>query len=492
MSNTEISSRLSFMAFGAEQRRRVAALKPQISALIGGALERFYSQARATPVTAAFFRDGAHMQKAKAAQQAHWLHIADGEFDDEFYQSVRRIGSVHARIGLEPRWYIGAYALVLEDLLRGLARKQTLMGRVRAFFGRSDAQEVSIAIMKAALLDMDLSVSIYFEQAQADRTLAVEKLTGALESLAKGDMSADLAGLPEAFAALEHNYNSAVANLRELIGSVIESTDQIRAGSGEIAIASEDLARRTESNAASLEETAASITMMDQRLMATAEAAAKTVQTADGAIATVSGGRSVADLAVQAMSRVSESAKGIDGVIEGLDKIAFQTRVLAMNAAVEAGRAGDAGRGFAVVADLVSALAMRAEEEAQRARSQLTVTQTDIVTAVEAVQKVDGALAEISGGVGQVHELLATMAADNQAQSSAINQISAAISSMDKSTQQNAAMVEETSAAARNLTNEVQLLSQQATRFQVRDSKRAHLSAVGQSKAAQSPLKMIA
>jgi methyl-accepting chemotaxis protein len=59
------------------------------------------------------------------------------------------------------------------------------------------------------------------------------------------------------------------------------------------------------------------------------------------------------------------------------------------------------------------------------------------------------------------------MAADNQAQSSAITQISAAIGSMDKATQQNAAMVEETSAAARNLTDEVQALSEQATRFKV-------------------------
>ena len=130
------------------------------------------------------------------------------------------------------------------------------------------------------------------------------------------------------------------------------------------------------------------------------------------------------------MGRVSDSAKGIDSVIEGLDKIAFQTRVLAMNAAVEAGRAGEAGRGFAVVADLVSALAMRAEEEAKRARDQLTVTQTDIVTAVEAVTKVDGALANISGDVTQVHELLATMAADNQAQSAAITQISVAIGTL--------------------------------------------------------------
>lgn len=244
-----------------------------------------------------------------------------------------------------------------------------------------------------------------------------------------------------------------------------ESAAAIRTGSGEIAQASEDLARRTESNAASLEETAASVTQIDGRLKASATAASKTVERADQAISTVGGGRAVADEAVQAMGRVSESAKGIDSVIEGLDKIAFQTRVLAMNAAVEAGRAGDAGRGFAVVADLVSALAMRAEEEAKRARDQLTVTQTDIVTAVEAVTKVDGALANISSDVGQVHELLATMAADNQAQSAAITQISAAIGTMDQATQQNAAMVEETSAAARNLAAEVTGLTDQAGRF---------------------------
>ncbi|WP_249341147.1 MULTISPECIES: methyl-accepting chemotaxis protein [unclassified Sphingomonas] len=303
---------------------------------------------------------------------------------------------------------------------------------------------------------------------EAQTRLIVDTIGTSLDAMARGDLSVEVeADLTGPFAALKRSFNDAAHGLRALIGNVVTGTENIRTGASEIASASEDLARRTESNAASLEETSAAIHAIDHRLKSIALSANETLSRADGAIAVVGNGRAIADEAVQAMTRVSESAKGIDSVIEGLDKIAFQTRVLAMNAAVEAGRAGEAGRGFAVVADLVSALAMRAEEEAGRARDQLTATQADIVAAVDAVQKVDGALSDISGDVGQVHALIGTMAEDNNAQSHAISQVSDAIGDMDRGTQQNAAMVEETSAAARNLTREVDTLADGAASFTI-------------------------
>ncbi len=301
-----------------------------------------------------------------------------------------------------------------------------------------------------------------------EREKAMSMLGGALERVAGGDLTADVGhDFPDTYAELGGNYNGALSSLRSLIGTVLDSTGTIQTGSAEIAAASEDLARRTEGNAASLEETSAAVTQMNQRLRATADAAGQTVTRADAAIAVVSSGRSTADEAVQAMGRVSESAKGIDSVIEGVDKIAFQTRVLAMNAAVEAGRAGEAGRGFAVVADLVSALAMRAEEEAKRAREQLTVTQAEVETARGAVERVDGSLSNIVDMVGEVHQLLGTIASDNRAQSTAVSEISTAIGSMDQATQQNAAMVEETSAAARALSEQVSRLDAQASTFKI-------------------------
>lgn len=363
---------------------------------------------------------------------------------------------------------IGLRAMIAEPYVATVVRMEALaagdLATPIAFVDYRDCvgrlTRAMFTFKEAAAAQLELS------KAAAVNSATVQTMAVNMQRLADGDLTADIIEeFPPEYAELKVRFNAALANLRMLIGGVNESTQGIGTGSREIAQASEDLARRTESNAASLEETSAALVQIETRLRATAASSKGTVARADQAIASVGTGRATAEGAMQAMTRVSSSAKGIDSVIEGVDKIAFQTRVLAMNAAVEAGRAGDAGRGFAVVADLVSALAMRAEEEAKRARDQLTVTQAEIVTAVDAVQKVDGALSDISGDVDAVHKLLASMADDNLAQSAAITQITSAVGSMDKATQQNAAMVEETSAAARNLTVEVAGLAEQAGQF---------------------------
>jgi hypothetical protein len=202
MSHDDVTSRLAFMGMDDAQRATLAALQPLVKSQIGGALDHFYAMARATPQTKAFFRDEAHMTKAKASQEAHWMRIASGRFDEDFYASVRRIGAVHARIGLDPRWYIGAYALALEKLIHGINARFSPLRRMLSLFRGPNAAQASAAIVKAALLDMELSISVYFEVAATERNAAIAALENALGRLADNDLSIVLKGLPPTFATL--------------------------------------------------------------------------------------------------------------------------------------------------------------------------------------------------------------------------------------------------------------------------------------------------
>ncbi len=293
-----------------------------------------------------------------------------------------------------------------------------------------------------------------------------EVLGHGLLALREGDLTRTIERrFPEEYEVLRQNINEAIASLRTRIQLVSESSENIRSTSNEIAHGSEDLAQRTEKSAANLAQATMALEKIEERLRATMIAADNTVKRAGEATTALRDGRGTTARAVQAMDRASGSAKNIDGVIEGLDKIAFQTRVLAMNAAVEAGRAGEAGRGFMVVADLVAALALRAEDQAKQARDMLSETQVDIIQAADAVHDTDMALDTISGDVEAVHDLIAAIDHDNHAQSAAVSQVATAMKGMDLVTQQNAAMVEQTSAAIRNLSGEVNALAQRAGAF---------------------------
>ena len=112
-----LAQRLEFMKLDASSLTRVRGLKPLIDRELPAARDTFYEQVKQFPEVARFFSNADHIGRAKGAQLRHWANISSGDYSEDYARSVRTIGQTHARIGLEPRWYIGGYNLVLGHLI---------------------------------------------------------------------------------------------------------------------------------------------------------------------------------------------------------------------------------------------------------------------------------------------------------------------------------------------------------------------------------------
>ena len=160
--------------FGVDEtmREELKFLRPLIEEALSPALERFYGSLRKDPALRKFFRDEEHMGTAQAAQFKHWLKICDGRLDDAYAERARRIGRVHARIGLKPMEYVGAYSKIINDLIVHASKNYTgPLGRdgksARYFRRKTDPETLGRTIsvlVRAMLVDMALCLSVYTEQ----------------------------------------------------------------------------------------------------------------------------------------------------------------------------------------------------------------------------------------------------------------------------------------------------------------------------------------
>jgi methyl-accepting chemotaxis protein len=461
-----VEERLEFLGLDEAARRRLKSLQPSVAKALRPALDAFYDQVRATPHTRAFFREEAHIEGASRAQERHWALIAGGEFDEAYVEGVRRIGETHARLGLEPRWYIGGYARILDGLVRAILAERWPKGVFAPRGGAEEAGEAVGALIRAAMLDMDFAISIYLESLEAERArleqarreaearqaALVRALGQALARLSSRDLGVRVtAEVGAEFQALKDDFNEAVAALEAAIAAVSASTESVSGGVQQIGVAADDLSRRTEQQAASLEETAAALEQITATVRKSAEGARQASEVVAAAKAQAERSAAVMGQAQGAMGEIEKSSSQISQIIGVIDEIAFQTNLLALNAGVEAARAGDAGKGFAVVASEVRALAQRSAGAAKEIKTLISASTAQVEQGVTLVGQTGEALNGIVGQVAEIDGLVAEIAASAQEQAVGLAQVNTAVNQMDHLTQQNAAMVEQTTAATQTL-----------------------------------------
>jgi methyl-accepting chemotaxis protein len=404
----DLSARLAFIGLDDSMRAALREAQPLIARTLPGILDAFYVRIRQTPEAKRFFSNEGHMRHAKEAQLRHWTTIASGKFDDSYVRSVTRIGEAHHRLGLDPRWYIGGYSFVLSGLMQAI-QNEFAEGMFNGKAVRARKSAMQAAVSKAAMLDMDYSISVYIERAEAARKAAedhaVAEKKAAEQQIAEArhaTMTTLANNFQKAVGDIVTTVSSASSELETAAQTMTSTADSTQRLSTVVATASEEASSNVQSVATATEEMAASVQEISRQVQESSRIAKEAVsqaQKTDGRIA-----------------QLSAAAGRIGDVIKLINAVAEQTNLLALNATIEAARAGEAGRGFAVVASEVKALAAQTAKATDEIASQISDMQMATADSVTAIK-------EIGGTIGRISEIANAIAAAVEEQGAATQEI---------------------------------------------------------------------
>ncbi len=245
---------------------------------------------------------------------------------------------------------------------------------------------------------------------------------------------------------------SVIKPLRHIIAGLTEGAEQVNDAAAQVAASSQSTAEGASMQASSIEQTSSALEQMAAQTRSNAERANQASELANNTRQMAEKGDQTMGQLDHAMTAINESSAEISKIIKIIEEIAFQTNLLALNAAVEAARAGEHGKGFAVVADEVRNLAQRS---AEAARDTNRLISESVERAREGSQVSDSAaqiLRQVVENVSQVADLINGISSASNEQAQGVDQINSAVATMDKVTQQNAAGAEQAAAAAEELT----------------------------------------
>ena len=352
----------------------------------------------------------------------------------------------------------------------GTAKRDELGEMARAVLVFREAAHENRRLQEAAEVQRREAAAARAAAAEAaiagERARVLAGFGGCLSRIAAGDLLARVpAGLPEAYAELGRDFDTAAAALDRALGSVVASVALIEDETRGIAANSDALSRHTEQQAARLEDTATTLREVSRAVSDTAEAAAEAGRlVGETRTEATAAGRVIAE-AVAAMQRIRATTTRTDQIIGVIDEIAFQTNLLALNAGIEAARAGEAGRGFAVVASEVRALAQRCAGSAKEVRSLVSAAGGEVEQGAKLVFDTGHTLEAMVARIGRVDAAVATVAEAARAQSAGLDGVRDALAAIGGLTQHNAAMTEETAATLAALASQTAALAERALGF---------------------------
>ncbi|WP_438268979.1 methyl-accepting chemotaxis protein [Pseudomonas piscis] len=299
----------------------------------------------------------------------------------------------------------------------------------------------------------------------------------AVERIASGDLTQDLhVTRRDELGVLQQGIARMGVTLRELIGGIRDGVTQIASAAEELSAVTEETSAGVNSQKVETDQVATAMHEMTatvQEVARNAEEASQAAAAADGearegdkvvaqAIEQIERLASEVVRSTDAMNMLQQESDKIGSVMDVIKAVAEQTNLLALNAAIEAARAGEAGRGFAVVADEVRALAQRTQKSTEEIEELVaglqngtqqvaTVMHNSRVltdSSVDLTRKAGASLENITRTVSNIQSMNQQIAAAAEEQSAVAEEISRSIINVRDVSEQTAAASEETAASS--------------------------------------------
>lgn len=309
-----------------------------------------------------------------------------------------------------------------------------------------------MTLLVAALAGIFLLIVYLYSGFYASTRSTLKRLGVVMDEVAAGDMTVNFqAHSRDELGELGQVFNATVRRIHDLIEQVGQTVAQVEYQAEQVHAVSARSNQAVSGQRGQIEQVATAMNQMSATAQEVARSTAAAVNSAHGVNRDTVSGRSLValqqgsiarlaseiDQSVQVINQLASDSQAISRVLEVIKSIAEQTNLLALNAAIEAARAGEQGRGFAVVADEVRTLAKRTQQSTEEIEQMISRLQGGVGAAVKAM---DSSHQMASGTVGQSEQV-----------QQALENILGAVGTIVDQNQQIAAAVEQQTAVAHDI-----------------------------------------